>query len=51
MSEKYVHEPKDEKSILEVNDGTKRTLSALYKQLEQLGIDTDLIKASIKYLS
>ena len=50
MSEKYVHEPTDENAILEVNNGTKRTLSALYKQLDKLDMDTDLIKESIKYM-
>jgi hypothetical protein len=44
MSDKYVHEPEDASLINEVNNGTKRTLTALYKQLESLGIDTCQIK-------
>jgi len=49
MSEKYVHEPDSMEQINEINEGTKRTLTALYKQLEALEIDTEAIKESIKY--
>ena len=39
MSDKYVHEPENAELINEINNGTKRTLTALYKQLEGLDID------------
>lgn len=45
-SPNYVWEPED---ILSANDGSKRTLSALWQQLEALEIDTDQIKKSIKH--
>ena len=49
MSEKYVHEPDNMGQICEINNGTKRTLSALFKQLDSLDIDTSAIKESISY--
>jgi predicted chitinase len=42
----YVWEPED---ILSPNDGSKRTLTALFRQFEAEGIDVDKIKESIKY--
>jgi hypothetical protein len=49
MSKNYVHEPQSIEQILEANDATKRTLTALYQQLEEKGIDTEKIKESIQY--
>lgn len=49
MSEKYVHEPESMGEISEINNGTKRTLTALFKQLDCLDIDTSAIKESISY--
>lgn len=49
MSDKYVHEPSSESEIMEINNATKRTLTALYKQLEAMEIDTSVIKESIRY--
>lgn len=45
-SPNYIWEPED---VLAPNDGSKRTLTALYKQFDEMGIDTDKIKESIKY--
>ena len=45
-SEKYVWEPKD---ILSINNGSKRTLTALFKELDALGLDSKSIKKSIQY--
>ena len=46
-SENYIWEPEN---ILEPNNGSKRTLTALFKQFEEKGgIDTQKIKDSINY--
>jgi len=37
-SENYIWEPED---ILAPNNGSKRTMTALMAQLDQMGIDTD----------
>lgn len=46
MSPDYVWEPAD---ILSPNNGSKRTLTALWKQFENLGVDTGEIKDNIRY--
>jgi hypothetical protein len=46
MSENYIWEPED---VLSINNGSKRTLTALYKELEQNEIDVESIKSSINY--
>jgi len=43
MSKEYVHEPQSMAEILEPNGATKQTLTALYKNLESQGIDTEHI--------
>jgi hypothetical protein len=45
-SENYVWEPED---IMNPNEGSKRTLTALFKQFENKGIDVNAIKKSINY--
>jgi hypothetical protein len=42
----YIWEPED---ILNPNDGSKRTLTALFKQFENEGIDVNKIKESINF--
>ena len=49
MSDNYVHEPDNMGQISEINNGTKRTLTALFKQLDSLDIDISAIKQSISY--
>ena len=43
-SPNYKWEPED---VLAINDGSKRTLTALYKQLDEAGIDTEKVRESI----
>ena len=45
-SDDYIWEPED---VMSINDGSKRTLTALWKQFEEEGIDVDSIKQSINY--
>ena len=45
-SDNYIWEPED---ILSPNEGSKRTLTALFKQFDEMDIDTDTIKESIHY--
>lgn len=45
-SDDYIWEPED---VLSINDGSKRTMTALYKELAQMGYDPEEIKESIKY--
>jgi hypothetical protein len=47
MSDSYVH-PQGGEGIMYDNDGTKRTLSALYDALKKQGIDVQTIKDNIK---
>lgn len=43
-SENYKDEPDTMDQILCANNGSKRTLTALYEELQEMGIDTDTIK-------
>jgi len=47
MSPNYVH-PEGGSGINYDNDGTKRTLSALYDALKKQGVDVETIKSNIK---
>jgi len=45
-SDDYVWEPEE---VMEINDGSKRTLTALWKQFEAEGIDVSSIKENINH--
>ena len=45
-SENYIWEPED---VMSINDGSKRTLTALWKQFEEEGIDVESIKQNINH--
>lgn len=47
-SENYKEEPETMDQILCANDGSKRTLTALFEELQHMGVDTDKIKHNIK---
>lgn len=47
MSSNYIHEPDSIEAIQHINNGSKRTMEALYKQLEKMDIDCERIKESI----
>ena len=45
-SDNYIEDPED---IFSPNEGSKRTLTALFKQFDEMDIDTAKIKDSIHY--
>jgi hypothetical protein len=49
QSPDYKHEPDSAEDILKPNLATKRVLSTVYTQLEQIGINTTKIKQQIEY--